>query len=486
MNLSSFSLGPEDLAFATDLYQLTMAAAYHGREDAPRACFELFVRRLPEHRNFLVFAGLEQAVAALREMRFTGEHIDYLRGLGSFGAIPDTFFDYLRSFRFRADLDAAPEGTVFFPTEPMLRVTGSLVEAQLVETLLLSILNFQTAVASKAARMVMAAEKPAEAPTAELAEFGSRRAHGPQAAAWVARAAYLAGFGATSNVLAGQRMGIPVMGTMAHSFVQSFEHEEDAFRHYQSLFPAQTIYLVDTYDTVQGVRKAVELGLPFSGVRLDSGDLGQLARRSREVLDQGGYPDAKIFGSGDLDEYRIETLRREGAPFDAFGIGTQLASIADAPHLAGVYKLVAVEKGGRWRPRLKKSSGKATYPGRKQVHRRFEDGRFVGDHVVPLDSAQGGAGAGPGSGPPTENEAPLLRPVLRGGKLVRGTAEAVSLEAGRRRCREQLQQLPERLRALEVADEPYAVDIHPQLEELQRSAGARASSSRSTSESGQR
>ncbi|MDY7096443.1 MAG: nicotinate phosphoribosyltransferase [Acidobacteriota bacterium] len=471
MNLSSFSLGPDDLAFATDLYQLTMAAAYHGRPEAPRACFELFVRRLPEHRNFLVFAGLEQAVAALREMRFTGEHIDYLRSLDSFGGIPDSFFQYLRDFRFRADLDAAAEGTVFFPTEPMLRVTGSLVEAQLVETLLLSILNFQTAVASKAARMVMAAEKPAEAPVAKLAEFGSRRAHGPQAAAWVARAAYLAGFGATSNVLAGQRMGIPVMGTMAHSFVQSFQREEDAFRHYQSLFPGQTIYLVDTYDTVEGVRKAVELGLPFSGVRLDSGDLGELARRSREVLDQGGWADAQIFGSGDLDEYRIETLRREGAPFDAFGIGTQLASIADAPHLGGVYKLVAVEKDGRWRPRLKKSSGKATYPGRKQVFRTEEDGTFTRDRIVPLDSMEGEPGAGPGSQPPPQGEEALLRPILRGGELVPESSEAWSLEAGRGRCREQLRRLPERLRALRVAEEPYAVGIHPQIEELQRSGG---------------
>jgi nicotinate phosphoribosyltransferase len=471
MTLSSFSLGPKDLAFATDLYQLTMAAAYHGREEAPRACFELFVRRLPEHRNFLVFAGLEQGVAALQEMRFSGEQIDYLRGLGSFARIPDSFFGYLRDFRFRADLDAAAEGTVFFPNEPILRVTGSLVEAQLVETLLLSILNFQTAVASKAARMVMAAEAPAQAPVAKLAEFGSRRAHGPQAASWVARAAYLAGFGATSNVLAGQRMGIPVMGTMAHSFVQSFEREEDAFRHYQSLSPAQTIYLVDTYDTVEGVRKAVELGLPFSGVRLDSGDLGELARRSREVLDQGGYPDAQIFGSGDLDEYRVETLRREGAPFDAFGIGTQLASIADAPHLGGVYKLVAVEKDGRWLPRLKKSSGKATYPGRKQVVRSEQGGRFTEDRVVPLDSPEGEPGGGPGSQPIGESEEGLLQPVLRGGELVRESIEACSLEAARQRCRLQLGKLPESWRRLEVADTPYPVRIDSQLEELQRTGG---------------
>lgn len=451
-HVQALTLCEGDLSFATDLYQLTMAAAYHRRGEVPRATFELFVRRLPEHRNFLVFAGLEQALAALETMRFSSEQLSYLRSLPPFAAVPGSFFDLLADFRFRGDVEAVPEGTVFFPTEPVLRVTGSLIEAQLVETLLLAILNFQTAIASKAARMVLAA-----AGKATLAEFGSRRAHGPQAGAWVARAAYLAGFDSTSNVLAGQRLGVPVVGTMAHSFVQSFADETDAFREYQALFPHHTIYLVDTYDTLEGVRKAVRLGLPFQGVRLDSGDLAVLAREARRILDEAGYGDTLIFGSGDLDEWRVDELRRRGVPFDAYGIGTQLATCADAPHLSGVYKLVAVEEQGAWRPSAKASTGKATYPGRKQLLRSWSEGRMVRDTVVLEDEV--GAAEG------------LLRPVMRGGEPVASASECFDLLAAREHCRAQLDGLPEALRALPVLPEPFPVRIHPRLEALRRDHG---------------
>lgn len=460
MKADPFTLEREDLVFATDLYQLTMAAAYHARGEVPRGAFELFVRRLPEGRNFLVFAGLEQALASLEELRFGGDEIEYLRSLPPFAGVGDDFFGYLEGFRFRADVEAVGEGTVFFPTEPVLRVTGSLIEAQLAETLLLSILNFQTAVASKAARMVLAAKRPGAGPSVALAEFGSRRAHGPQAAAWVARAAWLAGFASTSNVLAGRRLGIPVVGTMAHSFVQSFAREQDAFAHYRGLFPGHTIYLVDTYDTLAGVEKAVALGAPFQGVRLDSGDLAELARGARRVLDRAGFENATIFGSGDLDERKIESLRAEGAPFDAFGIGTQLAALADAPHLSGVYKLVAVEEDGRWHPRSKASAGKATHPGRKQIFRRLDGERFAGDSIHPLD----GAGGEPDAGPEPPAGEPLLRPVMRGGELLDDASDTWSLAAGRARCARQLARLPPAIAALDLAEEPYPVAIHPQLE----------------------
>ncbi|MCB1057813.1 MAG: nicotinate phosphoribosyltransferase [Acidobacteria bacterium] len=451
-HLQALTLCEGDLSFATDLYQLTMAAAYHAGGTVPRATFELFVRRLPEHRNFLVFAGLEQALAALEDLRFSPEQLGYLRSLPVFAAVPDSFFELLAGFRFRGDVDAVAEGTVFFPTEPVLRVTGSLIEAQLVETLLLAILNFQTAIASKAARMVLAAEGEAT-----LAEFGSRRAHGPQAGAWVARAAYLAGFDSTSNVLAGQRLGVPVVGTMAHSFVQSFVDECDAFRHYHDLFPNNTIYLVDTYDTLEGVRKAVALGLPFQGVRIDSGDLAELAVGAREILDGAGFTNALIFGSGDLDEWRVEELRRRGVPFDAYGIGTQLAACADAPHLGGVYKLVAVEESGSWRPSAKASTGKATYPGRKQVLRRLEDGRLAEDTIVLEADAAGGEG--------------LLRPVMIGGDVLDTARGSFTLEAARKHCREELAALPDALRRLPVTDLPFSAKIHPRLEALRRRRG---------------
>ncbi|MEE8137836.1 MAG: nicotinate phosphoribosyltransferase, partial [Thermoanaerobaculia bacterium] len=380
----TLTLCDEDLSLATDLYQLTMAATYHRRRPMPRASYELFVRCLPAERNFLVFAGLEQALASLVRIRFSRRQIDYLRGLAPFRSVGDDFFRTLADFRFRGNVWAVREGTVFFPGEPLLRVTGSLLEAQLVETLLLSIINFQIVISSKAARIRLAAGEGVE-----LAEFGGRRAHGPQAAAWVARCAYLAGFDSTSNVLAGEKLGLPVVGTMAHSFIMSFDQELEAFEQYRRVFPEHTILLVDTYDTLEGVRRALALGQPFAGIRLDSGDIALLAVESRRLLDAAGRQDAKIFVSGDMNEQKIARLLAAGAPIDAFGVGTQLATSADSPYVGGIYKLVEIEEGGRVVPKFKASVGKVTYPGKKQVLRRVERGEMRGDRIVALSEAKG-------------------------------------------------------------------------------------------------
>lgn len=438
---SVLEIREEDLCLATDLYQLTMAAGYHSLGEIPRGTFELFVRSLPADRKFLVFAGLEQALEAVEKLRFAPAQLAYLRDLPQFRHIGESFFDELRRFRFRGEIRAMAEGTVFFPWEPVLQVTGTLLEAQILETLLLTILNFQTAVASKAARMRLVAGKGVS-----LAEFGGRRAHGPQAASWVARAAYLAGFDSTSNLLAGSRLGIPVVGTMAHSYVLAFDREEDAFSHYQHLFPDHTIHLVDTYDTLEGVRKAIATGRPFQAVRLDSGNLLELSRGARAILDAAGLEGVQVFASGDLDEYRIEELLEARAAIDAYGIGTRLAAVSDAPYLSGVYKLVEVEKDGRRLPKAKASTGKRSHPWRKQVLRQLSQGRFFRDRVVRAESSAGNAGQG------------LLQPVLADGRRL----EAPPLELSRAHCRSQLEALPDRLRVLEGSGRgahPVEIDL---------------------------
>ena len=434
-----------DLSFCTDLYQLTMAAAYHRRGGASRGAFELTVRRLPPRRNFLVFAGLEQALVALEALRFSEQQTSFLRSLPAFAAVEASFFERLRSLTFTADVWAMEEGTVFFPDEPVLRVCGDLIEAQIVETLLLSIINFQTSIASKAARIRLAAGDDLQ-----LAEFGTRRAHGPQAAMWAARAAYLAGFDSTSNLLAGQQLDIPVVGTMAHSFVMSSSGERQAFLDYHRVFPEAAVFLVDTYDTLRGVERALDLGVPFHGIRLDSGDLAALAARARQMLDQGGRRDATIFASGDVDESVIGDLRRAGAPIDAYGIGSKLATSADAPYTGGVYKLVEVSDDGDDRPTFKESSGKSTYPGRKQVLRRRRGGVLEGDTLILASDRRQHQGEA------------MLRPVMVGGERV---AE-VSLGRARRCARRNLAALPEDLRAIDRIVDPYPVQVDQGIEDL--------------------
>jgi len=442
----AFLLGERDLAFATDLYQLTMAAAYGARGETPRTAYELYVRGLPENRNFLVFAGLEQVLAALEGLRFSAPQVEFLRSQAPFRNVDPGFFEMLRDFCFRGDVWAMREGSVFFPHEPVIRVVGDLIEAQIVETLLLSIVNFQTLIASKAARVRLAA-----GPDVQLAEFGTRRAHGPQAGAWSARAAYVGGFDSTSNVFAGQQVGMPIVGTMAHSFVLSFEDEKEAFAHYARVFPEHTVHLVDTYDTVEGVRRAIRSGVPFQGIRLDSGDLLALSLEARRILDDAGMNDVRIFASGGADEWSIRSLCSAGAPIDAFGVGTRLVSSADAPTLGGVYKLVAIDRDGRWVPKRKQSVGKEHFGGIKQVFRSTRAGELAGDRLVPAETPRLSA--------LDMAEEPMLRQVVRNGEVLR----RANAGAAREHCMRELSRLPAPLRSLEASDRPYPVEIDPRL-----------------------
>ena len=356
-----------------------------------RGIFELAIRRLPKHREYVLLAGLEQALEYLLRLRFTGPEIDYLRSLPQFARVSPAFFDRLREFRFTGDVWAAPEGAVIFAGEPVLRVRAPLMEAQIPETYLLSTITFQTLIATKAARMAR------RAGARGVVEFGTRRAHTPEAGVLGARAAYLGGCVGTSNTLAGFRFGLPVMGTCAHSWVMSFPTEMAAFEKLQALLGPHTVQLVDTYDSEQGTRRAAELGRPLWGIRLDSGDFLALSKASRAILDAAGLADAKIMVSGDLDEGRIGELVDAGAPIDAFGVGTELATSGDAPSMGAIYKLVEVEGRGT----AKWSHDKISLPGVKQLF------RYPDRDVLALDAELCPAGA----------EA-LLQPVVRAGELV--------------------------------------------------------------------
>lgn len=413
---------------ATDLYQITMAAGYDHARIAGLSTFELFVRRLPPRRGYLVAAGLEQALAFLESLRFTADEIAYLRSVPSLTGVPPRFFDeVLPAFRFRGDVWAVREGEPVFAGEPLLRVTAAAAEAQVVETALLALITFPTSISSKAARIVHAAAGRS------VAEFGSRRAHGLEAALHAARAAYLAGCGSTSNVEAGYRFGIPISGTMAHAWVMTFERELDAFRAYLDLFGERTTLLIDTYDTVQAARDITAAGLKPAAVRLDSGDLLELSRHVRRVLDEGGLSGTRILASGDLDEDRVDALVSAGAPIDAFGVGTALSTSSDSPALGGVYKLVEVERGGRMVPVAKLSAGKRTLGGAKQVWRVARDGTALRDWI-------GLAGE-----PAPEGGRPLLRHVMTGGRRI---VEDPPLPELREACLHAVAELPASVRRL--------------------------------------
>ncbi len=387
-------------ALLTDLYELTMAAAYFENDFSAEASFELFVRSLPKQRGFLIAAGLEQALEYLQTLRFEDDEIEYLRGLPVLQHISDRFFDYLRDFRFTGDVWAMPEGTPVFGEEPLLRITAPIIQAQVVETCLLSTITYQTMIASKAARVVKAAQGR------QVVEFGSRRAHGPNAGVLAARAAYVGGCSGTSNVEAGRRFGIPVFGTLAHSFVMAYTDEEEAFREFLRLYPEHGVLLVDTYDTLAATEKIIASGLRPTAIRMDSGDLLELSKQIRRRLDRAGLQDTKIFASGDLDEFKIRHLLAHGAQVDSFGVGTSLATSIDAPALGGVYKLVDLESKEGISVRAKLSEQKVTYPGRKQVYRfRRSNGVFREDII-----------ACEGEGFPEAE--PLLRRVMRRGERV--------------------------------------------------------------------
>ncbi len=441
---SAFLLAEDELGLATDLYQLTMMAAYRARDAAGDAVFELFVRHLPPDRGYLVAAGLEQALAYLRALRFTKEQVAWLRGLPVFAHVDASFFEWLEGYRFRGDVDAILEGTVVFPNEPLVRVRAPIAEAQLVETYLLSTINYQTLIASKAARVRRAAGSK------RVIDFGARRAHGFGAALLAARACWIAGLDGTSNVLAGKELDIPIVGTAAHSFVMSFAREEDAFEHYHRLYPEHCILLVDTYDTLEGCRRAAAVGPGLRGVRLDSGDLGELARGCRKILDDAGRKDTFIVASGDLNEDAIEALLASGAPIDSFGVGTELVTSRDQPALGGVYKLVERFEGGVRVPVMKLSEGKVTWPGSKQVYRANEAGTIARD-VIELADAEA-----------IEGE-PLIVPVMRRGELV--DEVDLSLSAARARCERSLATLPPSIARLHDFAPP-PTEIGPALEAL--------------------
>jgi nicotinate phosphoribosyltransferase len=410
-----------------DLYELTMVQAYLDAGMVGPASFELFVRRLPSSRNFLIAAGLEQALAFLEAFHLSeGE----LSQLAAVFALSPAMKDLLRELRFSGDVDAVPEGTVVFADEPLIRVTAPLPQAQLVETRLTNLIHFQTVIASKAIRAVIAAAgRP-------LVDFGLRRAHGGEAGTLAARAAYLAGFAGTSNVRAGIDLGLPLFGTMAHSFVQAHDDERDAFEQFALSRGKSVTLLIDTYDTEVGAAEVVEVareiarrGVTVAAVRIDSGDLEDHARRVRQILDEGGLRDTRIVASSGLDEYEIASLVAAGAPIDRFAPGTKIVTSADAPHLDCAYKLV--EYDGR--PRLKRSEAKRTWPGCKQVWRtRTADGVLAEDHLTL-------------AGERVEAAEPLLVPVMRGGRRV-GTRP--SLDEIRARIARELARLPEGIRRL--------------------------------------
>jgi len=429
---------------ATDLYQLTMAAGYLANGKTGEATFELFVRRLPPRRSWLLAAGLEQALEYLRDLSFDGHEIDYLRRVPMLARVGEPFFEYLRELRFTGEVWAVPEGTPVFAGEPILRVTGPLIEAQIAETYLLSTINFQTLIATKAARIVGAARGRS------IVEFGARRCHGFGAALLAARAAFIGGCIGTSNVEAGYRYGLPVFGTAAHSFTQAFDEEAEAFRAFYELFGDQTTLLLDTYDTITAAHLATEFGSRLRGVRLDSGDLDRLSREVRSILDQAGMEKTTIMASGDLNEDRIEELIGGGAPIDIFGVGTELSTSRDEPALGGVYKLVEMTRNSQLVPKMKLSRDKATYPNRKQIWRRQGvDGHFAGDLIGLAEEAAAGA--------------PLLERVMVGGKECR---PAPTLPEIQDYAREQIERIPAGVRAL--ADPTvYPVSYSEQLEAAQ-------------------
>ncbi len=433
---------------ATDLYQLTMVQSYleHGLTD--QASFEFFVRKLPEQRNYLVACGIDPLVDELLALSATDEELEWLAASGRFS---EQLIDYLADFRFSGDVEAVAEGEIVFAGEPVLRVTAPLPMAQLVETLVINRLHLAMLVASKASRMRLAC------PDGLLVDFGLRRTHGLDAGLAAARAGFIAGLDGTSNVEAGQKLGIPVFGTMAHSFVQAHESEREAFLHFARSHPENTVLLIDTYDTLNGAVTAVEAagelareGIRIRGVRIDSGDLLELSRAVREILDAAGLNETTIFASGNLDEWRIDRLVQEGAPIQGFGIGTKMNTSADHPYLDCAYKLQMYSG----RPKYKLSEGKATLPGIKQVWRRIENGVMAGDVIsTPNDAVEG---------------EPLIRPLVRNGTRLH---PPIPLDQAREFHADRRGKLPDALRTLKRAESPYSVEIGPALARLMDELG---------------
>jgi nicotinate phosphoribosyltransferase len=437
----------EDMSIFTDFYELTMCAAYFDNKNFETATFDCFIRRLPENRSYFLFTGLEQILLYLQNIKFTPQHLAYLKRQG----FNQQFLNYLKDFKFTGDVWAVPEGTVAFPNEPLVRITAPIIEAQIVETFILNTVNLQTTMSTKASRVIHAAKGKS------VIEFGLRREQGVDAGMKVARSSYIAGCKGTSNVLAGMVYDIPIFGTMAHSFIMSYPKELDAFRAFAKTFPDKSTLLIDTYDDIAGAEKAVivakELeakGFRLGGVRLDSGDLAETSKKIRKILDETGLGYVKIFVSGDLDEFRIADLLSNGARIDSFGVGTKMGTSADRPYLDVIYKLCETMTAPNvYSPIMKLSTDKLTLPGRKQVYRYKDvEGNYVKD-VITLANER------------VDSE-PLLVKVMSDGKL---TYTLPSLNQIKDFAAENLSKLPEKHKALTNA-EPYAVELSQKLQEL--------------------
>ncbi len=431
------------LGLHTDLYQLTMAAGYHDSGKAREiATFELFFRQLPRYRNYVLAAGLQQVVDYLLGLRFTEEEIRYLRQLRQFAKVSPDFFDCLRTLRFTGDLFAMPEGTPIFAGEPFLTLRAPLIEAQIPETYLLATIGFQSLIATKAARIVDVAGGRS------VVDFGTRRAHSPEAGVLAGRASYIGGCIGTSNTETGFRYGVPVFGTAAHSWIQSFPSERQAFQRLQELLGSATVYLIDTFDTLEGARRAASLGRPLWGVRLDSGNLVELSRGVRRILDEAGLPDAKIMATSDLNEYKILEYAAAGAPIDAFGVGTDLATSTDSPNIGVVYKMVELD--GRYTAKF--SEGKHSMPGSKQVFRFPTHDQIACSWECPSCGSEDGP-----------DPRALLHPVILGGRLVEPLPDPATARDYALEC---LKRLPTYSRSLFDSDQKYPVEYSPELQAL--------------------
>jgi nicotinate phosphoribosyltransferase len=442
----------KNLTLLTDLYQLTMAQSYFRERKIGHATFSLFVRSYPPNRGYFVAAGLRDVVEFLEGLSFDAAALDFLYSLKLF---TDDFLHFLSGLRFTGDVWALPEGRLFFADEPIIEVSAPIIEAQLVETFIINQINLQSLIASKAARCVQAAAGRA------VVDFALRRTHGTDAGMKVARASYIAGAAGTSNVRAGQRYGILLVGTMAHSFIASFDREIDAFRAYVESFPNNTTLLIDTYDTLQGARNAAQVGkemaargLSLQGVRIDSGDLEKLAVEVRRVLDDAGLRAVKIIGSGGLDEYDLLRFSAANIPYDSYGIGTKMGVSADAPWNDIAYKLVEFDN----RAVLKLSAGKESWPGKKQVFRVYDARGQLCRDVIALRGEQMAAAE------------PLLTQVLRGGKIA---GSLPTLDDSRSLCRDELARLPDIYRAI-INPARYPVELSANLRELRESVQKQA------------
>ncbi len=437
----------KDFALLTDLYELTMCASYFDNKIKDIATFDLFIRQLPPNRSYLIAAGLEDCLNYLENLKFSEEHIKFLKSKKIF---KNDFLGYLKNFKFTGDIYAMPEGTIFFPNEPIISVTAPIIEAQIVETFLLNAINLQTTIATKASRVVNAArQKP-------VVDFSLRRTQGTDAGLKVARSSYIAGCIGTSNVLAGMKYNIPIYGTMAHSFVMAFENEEKSFEAYAKTFPDSSTLLVDTYDTLKGVEKARKIakrleskGHKLKAIRLDSGDLASLSKSARKILDSNGLKHVDIFASGNLDEYKIEELLNKGAKIDAFGVGTSMGVSKDSPYCDVVYKLVEISNHGKHLPTMKLSQGKVTYPGKKQIYRITDkNGNYVKDILALEDEKIYGE--------------KMLTEFMENGKIIQ---KMPSLNETRKAAKENLARLPDKYKKL-MNPINYDVKISGKLRKL--------------------